>query len=98
MSKFPGSSTAKRNAPFVSHMDGRQVTQRGLPTDREPGNALEKQDGSPSKERPDCSGFFYYPIKDLIHLTQTSETQKYSARQISETQKSSPLYICTFEE
>jgi len=57
MSKSPGSCTAKRNAPFVSHMDGRQVTQQGLLTNRETGNASEKQDGNPSeKERPDRSG------------------------------------------
>jgi hypothetical protein len=64
MSKFPGSSTAKRNAPFVSHMDGRQVTQRGLPTDREPGKALEKQDGSPSKRKAGLLRPFHY--SDMI--------------------------------
>src|SRR5688500_10522148 len=51
MSKSPGSCTAKRNAPFVSHMDGRQVTQQGSLTDRETGNASEKQDGNPSEKR-----------------------------------------------
>ena len=49
MSKSPGSCTAKRNAPFVSHMDGRQVTQQGLLTSSETGNPLEKQDGNPSE-------------------------------------------------
>lgn len=59
MSKSPGSCTAKRNAPFVSHMDGRQVTQQGLLTDRETGNASEKQDGNPSEKRKaGCPGLF----------------------------------------
>lgn len=49
MSKSPDSRMAKGNAPFVSHMDGRQVTQQGLLTSSETGNALEKQDGNPSE-------------------------------------------------
>ena len=69
MSKSPGSCTAKRNAPFVSHMDGRQVTQQGLLTDRETGNASEKQDGKPSeKERPDRSGLLSL-LRNLLFVS-----------------------------
>ena len=50
MSRFPELSTAKRNAPFVSHTDGKQVIQRRLSTDREAGNASEKQDGNRCKK------------------------------------------------
>jgi hypothetical protein len=45
MSKFPGSSIAKRNAPGASLMDGRQATQQCLLTDSETGSDSEKLDG-----------------------------------------------------
>ena len=61
MSKFPESCMAmKEDVPGASLTDGRQTTQLLL-TGNEPGNALEKEDGNPSKkERPDRSGLCYY--------------------------------------
>jgi hypothetical protein len=40
----------KEDAPGASLTDGKQITQL-LSTDNEPGSALEKQDGKPSKRR-----------------------------------------------
>jgi hypothetical protein len=69
MSKSPGSCAAKRNAPFVSHMDGRQVTQQGSLTDRETGNASEKQDGNPSEKRKaGRSGLFFVITQPTVSL------------------------------
>jgi hypothetical protein len=51
MSRFLESFTAmKEVAPGASLTDGKQITQLLL-TDNEPGNALEKQDGNPSKRK-----------------------------------------------
>src|SRR5687767_474013 len=59
----------KRNAPFVFHMDGRQVTQRGLLTDRETGNTSEKQDGSHLKRKAGLlRPFRYYAILLFLPL------------------------------
>jgi hypothetical protein len=58
MSRSPESCIAKRNAAIVFPTDGRPSIQRLL-TDSGTGNALEKQDGNPSKkQRPDKPGLF----------------------------------------
>jgi len=52
----------KEDTPGASLTDGKQTTQLLL-TDNEPGNALEKQGGKPSKkERPDRSGLFRFSV------------------------------------
>jgi hypothetical protein len=56
----------KEDVPGASLTDGRQITQLLL-TGNEPGNALEKEDGNPSKkERPDRSGLFRFSVKILL--------------------------------
>jgi hypothetical protein len=51
MSKYPESFTVmKEVAPGAFLMDGKQTTQLLL-TGSEPGNALEKKDGNPSKRK-----------------------------------------------
>ena len=51
----------KEDAPGVSLTDGRQTTQLLL-TDNEPGNALEKHDGNPSRKGSIARAFFRYQI------------------------------------
>jgi hypothetical protein len=66
MSKYPESPTEmKEVAPGAFLMDGKLATQQCSLTDNETGSVSEKQDGSPSKERPDRSGLRYYKLLNL---------------------------------
>lgn len=64
----------KEVAPGAFLMDGKQKTQLLL-TDNEPGNALEKQDGNPSKRKGRIAPAFsllrcyIFPLDFLVRLT-----------------------------
>jgi len=65
MSKFPESCMAtKEDALGASLTGGKQVTRQELLTNRETGNALEEQDGSPSKTKGRSNRPFF--ISDFL--------------------------------